>query len=67
MNTQKQLELMKGPWGGVKTTPVDCPSWAILSLDHKGQTKHPCCIGSSDPNSLKLYVKSAELDVIPYW
>ena len=46
MNTEKQLELMKGNWGGIKTTPVDCPSWAILSLDHKGKIKQPCCIGS---------------------
>ncbi len=67
MNTQKQLELIKNSWGGVNSTPAECTSRTILSLDHKGQTKHPCCIGSSDPNSLKLYVKSAELDVIPYW
>lgn len=31
MNTFKQLELMKGPWGGKCNTPIDCPSWAILS------------------------------------
>ena len=53
MNTDKQLQLMKGSWGGIKTTPVDCPSWAILSLDHKGKIKHPCCIGSSDTKALK--------------
>jgi Fe-coproporphyrin III synthase len=53
MNTEKQLELMKGNWGGIKTTPVDCPSWAILSLDHKGKIKQPCCIGSSDSKALK--------------
>lgn len=54
MNTQRQLELMKGSWGGgVSNTPIDCPFWAILLLDHKGQTKHPCCIGSSDPNAIK--------------
>jgi MoaA/NifB/PqqE/SkfB family radical SAM enzyme len=53
MNTEKQLQLMKGTWGGVSTTPVDCPSWAILSVDHKGKTKHPCCIGSSDSKALK--------------
>jgi sulfatase maturation enzyme AslB (radical SAM superfamily) len=53
MNTEKQLELMKGNWGGIKTTPVDCPSWAILSLDHKGKIKQPCCIGSSDNKALK--------------
>ena len=53
MNTEKQLQLMKGSWGGTKTTPIDCPSWAILSIDHKGETKHPCCIGSSDSKALK--------------
>jgi MoaA/NifB/PqqE/SkfB family radical SAM enzyme len=53
MNTEKQLELMKGNWGGIKTTPVDCPSWAILSLDHKGKSKQPCCIGSSDSKAMK--------------
>src|SRR5438093_13643740 len=35
------------------TTPVQCPSWAILSLDHMGRVKQPCCIGSADSNSLK--------------
>ncbi|MFL6422136.1 MAG: hypothetical protein ACJ71R_00920 [Nitrososphaeraceae archaeon] len=30
------------------TTPVQCPSWAILSLDHMGRIKQPCCIGSAD-------------------
>jgi Fe-coproporphyrin III synthase len=67
MNTQKHIELIKNSWGGINTIPAECTSCAILSLDHKEQTKHPCCIGSSDTNALKLYVKSAELDVIPYW
>jgi hypothetical protein len=54
INSQKQLELMKGNWGGIGTTPVQCPSWAILSLDHLGRVKQPCCIGSSDTkNGLK--------------
>ena len=30
------------------TTPVQCPSWAILSLDDMGRIKQPCCIGSAD-------------------
>src|SRR6187200_3484759 len=34
INGEKQLSLMKGNWGGIGTTPVQCPSWAILSLDH---------------------------------
>ena len=42
VNGEKQLSLMKGNWGGVGTTPVQCPSWAILSLDHMGRIKQPC-------------------------
>jgi MoaA/NifB/PqqE/SkfB family radical SAM enzyme len=54
VNGEKQLLLMKGNWGGKGTTPVECPSWAILSLDHLGRVKQPCCIGSSDTkNGLK--------------
>jgi Fe-coproporphyrin III synthase len=36
INSKKQLTLMKGTWGGIGTTPVQCPSWAI-SLDHMGR------------------------------
>jgi Fe-coproporphyrin III synthase len=53
INGEKQLSLMKGNWGGVGTTPVQCPSWAILSLDHIGRIKKPCCIGSADSKALK--------------
>jgi Fe-coproporphyrin III synthase len=53
INGEKQLSLMKGNWGGRGTTPVDCPSWAILSLDHMGRIKQPCCIGSADSKGLK--------------
>ena len=53
INGEKQLRLMKGNWGGHGTTPVDCPSWAILSLDHMGRIKQPCCIGSADSKGLK--------------
>jgi Fe-coproporphyrin III synthase len=53
VNGEKQLSLMKGNWGGVGTTPVQCPSWAILSMDHMGRIKQPCCIGSADSKSLK--------------
>lgn len=48
INGEKQLRLMKGNWGGQGTTPINCPSWAILSLDHMGRIKQPCCIGSAD-------------------
>jgi Fe-coproporphyrin III synthase len=53
INNDKQLSLMKGNWGGTGTTPVQCPSWAILSLDHMGRVKQPCCIGSADATALK--------------
>lgn len=53
INSEKQLELMKGNWGGIKTTPLQCPSWAILSVDHLGRIKQPCCIGSADTEALK--------------
>ena len=53
VNTEKQILLMKGNWGGRGTTPIQCPSWAILSLDHLGRIKQPCCIGSADGNGLK--------------
>jgi MoaA/NifB/PqqE/SkfB family radical SAM enzyme len=53
INNKKQLLLMKGNWGGIGTTPIQCPSWAILSLDHMGREKKPCCIGSADSKSLK--------------
>lgn len=53
INSEKQLSLMRGNWGGTGTTPVQCPSWAILSLDHMGRIKQPCCIGSADTKALK--------------
>jgi MoaA/NifB/PqqE/SkfB family radical SAM enzyme len=53
INNKKQLSLMRGNWGGIGTTPIQCPSWAILSLDHMGREKKPCCIGSADSESLK--------------
>lgn len=53
INPTKQLELMKSNWGGDGTTPIDCPTWAILSVDHMGKQKIPCCIGSANKDSLK--------------
>jgi Fe-coproporphyrin III synthase len=50
---EKQLSLMKGNWGGVGTTPIQSPSWRILSLDHMGRIKQPCCTGSADSKGLK--------------
>ena len=53
INPNSQLELMKKSWGGKDIVPVDCPTWAILSVDHMGREKTPCCIGSAEKNSLK--------------
>ena len=53
INPTSQLELMKKNWGGSGTNPIDCPTWAILSVDHLGREKLPCCIGSADKNSMK--------------
>jgi Fe-coproporphyrin III synthase len=53
INSKKQLSLLKSNWGGVGTTPIQCPSWAILSLDHMGREKKPCCLRSADSKSLK--------------
>jgi MoaA/NifB/PqqE/SkfB family radical SAM enzyme len=53
INPTKQLELLKRNWGGEGTTPIDCPTWTILSVDHLGRQKMPCCIGSADKDSQK--------------
>lgn len=53
INPVSQLELMKKNWGGKGTTPVDCPTWAIISVDHLGREKMPCCIGSAESKSMK--------------
>ena len=53
VNPRHQLEIMKTSWGGKGTTPVDCPTWAIISVDHKGREKSPCCIGSAEKDSMK--------------
>ncbi|MFN4335962.1 MAG: radical SAM protein [Candidatus Nitrosocaldus sp.] len=52
-NHPRQLELLRKSWGGKGTTPIACPSWAILSLDHMGRIKRPCCIGSADANAMQ--------------
>ena len=52
-NPRKQLELMKKNWGGNGTTPIDCPTWTIVSVDHLGREKMPCCIGSAEKDSMK--------------
>lgn len=53
INPPYQLELMKKSWGGKGTTPIDCPTWAIVSVDHMGREKMPCCIGSAEKDSMK--------------
>jgi MoaA/NifB/PqqE/SkfB family radical SAM enzyme len=53
INPKSQLELMKHSWGGKGDVPIDCPTWAILSVDHMGREKKPCCIGSAESDSMK--------------
>lgn len=53
MNNKRQMEMFRAPWGGVGTTPTRCPYWAIMSLDHLGRVKQPCCIGSGEAESVK--------------
>lgn len=53
INPKSQLEIMKTSWGGKGTTPIDCPTWAIISVDHKGREKLPCCIGSAEKDGIK--------------
>ena len=52
-NPRKNLELLKRSWGGKGTTPIACPTWGILSVDHRGREKQPCCIGSAEKESMK--------------
>jgi len=40
-NPRNILEIMKKSWGGKGTTPIDCPTRAILSVDHLGSEKRP--------------------------
>ena len=40
VNPKHQLEIMKTRWGGKGTNPINCPTWAILSVDHKREEKH---------------------------
>lgn len=53
VNEIKQLNLLRSPWGGDKTGPINCPNWAIMTLDHQAQTKTPCCLGSAGKDELK--------------
>lgn len=53
INPKDQLQVMKRNWGGKGTTPIDCPTWAIISVDHLGREKQPCCIGSAEKDSMK--------------
>lgn len=42
-NTAKQLDVLsKNDWTS------NCPTWAFLSVNHKGKIKHPCFIGGEN-------------------
>ncbi len=53
VNPKHNLEIMRASWGGKGTTPIDCPTWAIISVDHRGREKMPCCIGSAEKDGMK--------------
>ena len=36
-------------------------TWTILSVDHKGREKLPCCIGSAEKDSMKPICEQCEL------
>jgi hypothetical protein len=57
---------MRGNWGGTGTIPVQCPPWAMLSLDHIGRTKQLCCIGSADTKALNPICEDCGLHTILY-
>ncbi len=52
VNPKHNLEIMRSSWGGKGTTPIDCPTWAIISVDHRGREKMPCCIGSAEKDGI---------------
>ena len=52
VNPKHNLEIMRSSWGGKGTTPIDCPTWAIISVDHRGREKMPCCIGSAEKDGM---------------
>ena len=54
----KQLELLRAPWGGDEKGPIKCPNWAILVLDHRGDAKTPCCLGSAKSDDIKPQCQS---------
>ena len=47
IHEEKQLNILRAPWGGDQSGPTKCPTWAILVLDHRGDEKTPCCLGSA--------------------
>jgi len=53
IHEEKQLNILRAPWGGDSSGPVNCPTWAILVLDHRGDEKNPCCLGSAKTDDLK--------------
>jgi len=53
IHEEDQLNLLRSPWGGDKTKPINCPNWAILVLDHRAESKTPCCLGSAKSDDQK--------------
>lgn len=53
INEENQLKLLRAPWGGTNEGPTNCPNWSIITLDHQGKAKSPCCLGGSGKNDLQ--------------
>ena len=53
INEEKQINLLRKPWGGNKEGPTNCPNWAIIALDHQADHKVPCCIGGAGKDDMK--------------
>lgn len=63
VNKPRQLNLLRKSWGGKGRVPIECPSWAVLALDHMGRVKRPCCIGSYDVNAIKPICEECGLSI----
>lgn len=52
INEKKQIDLLRTPWGGDSDGPKNCPNWAIMTLNHEGISKKPCCLGGVDADDM---------------
>ena len=52
------IGLDRKPGGGDEKGPIKCPNWAILVLDHRGDIKTPCCLGSAKSDDIQPQCQS---------